>query len=86
MRWLALVAVLALVCAGCGSVNEAVNQGGPGFWNGLWDGWTAPWAFLGDLLGIGEWGVYSVHNSGGWYDFGFLLGVGALGGGLFAVR
>jgi hypothetical protein len=25
--------------------------------------------------------IYEVHNSGGWYDFGFMLGIGAFGSG-----
>ena len=51
-----------------------------GFWNGLWDGLTAIFAFIGNLFG-GHFGVYQVHNNGGWYDFGFLIGIGAFAGG-----
>jgi len=41
---------------------------------------TAIFAFIGNIFG-GHFGIYQVHNNGGWYDFGFLLGVGAFAGG-----
>lgn len=72
---------LATVLSGCGSVNE-YSGSGPGFWIGLWDGMTAPLCFFGNLLGIGDWGIYEIHNSGSWYDFGFLIGIGSLTGGV----
>ncbi len=72
---LCLVALVAL--SGCGDVNTAQVSTGPGFWSGWWDGMTAPWAFAGNLLGIGDWGIYTTANNGGWYDFGFLIGIGA---------
>ena len=62
--------------------NTALESTGKvyGFWNGLWDGMTAIFAFIGNLFG-GQYGVYQVHNNGNWYDFGFLLGIGAFAGG-----
>lgn len=74
-----IVAFAALtMLAGCGSPNE-FSGNGPGFWIGLFDGWTAVLCFLGNLLGLGDWGVYEIHNSGAWYDLGFLIGLGGLG-------
>lgn len=52
-----------------------------GFWMGLWHGWTAPITFIGNLLG-GDWIIYAFNNTGGWYDFGFILGIGSFGGGV----
>ena len=81
-----LLVGLTLVLSACGTVNPMKNtpleETGKvyGFWNGLWDGWTAVFAFIGNLFG-GHYGVYQVHNNGNWYDFGFLLGVGAFAGG-----
>jgi hypothetical protein len=49
-------------------------------WYGLWHGICAPFTFIGNLFG-GDWIIYATNNSGGWYDFGFLLGIGAFGGG-----
>lgn len=53
-----------------------------GFWNGLWHGMIAGITFIGSLFNH-DIAVYAVNNNGGWYNFGFLLGVGgALGGGV----
>lgn len=79
MRRLVIVcALLALVVSGC-VADAPTPEGAPGFFDGLWDGIVAPWAFLANLFGS-DYGIYENLNSGGWYDFGFLLGIGALGG------
>lgn len=72
--------VFVVLLSGCGSPNELQAAHTAGFWNGLWDGLTAPFAFIGNLFG-GDWNIYEVHNTGGWYNFGFLLGIGAIFGG-----
>jgi hypothetical protein len=41
-----------------------------------------PWAWIGSLFSDSI-AVYAVPNRGGWYDFGFFLGVTVLGGGSF---
>jgi hypothetical protein len=38
----------------------------------------APFSFIGSLI-WDDVAVYAINNNGGWYDFGFLLGVGGLG-------
>lgn len=86
---LAGVGVLALLMVGCAAAaNPEAGQGAhdAGFWLGLWQGIIAPIAFLVSLFNHGV-GIYEVHNSGGWYDFGFLLGISASlsGGGAGAV-
>jgi len=50
-----------------------------GFWNGLWHGIIAGLSFIGSLFNH-DIAVYAVNNNGGWYNFGFLLGVGAWAG------
>lgn len=42
---------------------------GDGFWHGL----LAPWSFIARLF-IHNIGMYALHNTGGPYDFGFLMG------------
>ncbi|EKE05622.1 MAG: hypothetical protein ACD_19C00187G0010 [uncultured bacterium] len=85
-RILLALAVLLLVTLACATANPskgvALEATGEvyGFWNGLWDGWTAGIAWLFNLFG-GHYGIYEVHNNGNWYDFGFLLGVGAFASG-----
>jgi len=46
-----------------------------GFWLGLWHGMIAPITFIISLLSKAN-GVsfYEVHNNGGWYQSGFVLG------------
>lgn len=68
-----LLVVLLSACAA--SPNEAAGSANSaGFWLGLWHGLIAPIAFVVSLFKDAV-GVYEVDNTGGWYDFGFLLGV-----------
>lgn len=84
---LAVLAILTLALSACGSPNSLMGVARPetgvvyGFWNGLWDGFTVIFAFIGSLFG-GQYNIYEVHNNGGWYNFGYILGLGLwLGGG-----
>lgn len=49
-----------------------------GFFGGLWHGIIAPVAFVVSLFSDST-AVWAVNNNGGWYTFGFLIGVGSLG-------
>ena len=51
-----------------------------GFFMGLWHGIIAPFTFVLSLL-FEKISLYEVHNNGGWYDFGFVIGAGILFGG-----
>lgn len=51
-----------------------------GFWAGLWHGIIAPLIFIIGLF-TSKVRVYETNNNGRWYDFGFLLGIGAFSGG-----
>ena len=51
-----------------------------GFWGGLWHGIIAPAAWIGSLFSD-DIAVWAINNNGGWYTFGFILGIGALTGG-----
>ncbi|NMB83904.1 hypothetical protein GYA28_01295 [Candidatus Roizmanbacteria bacterium] len=51
-----------------------------GFWVGLWHGIIAPLVFIIGLF-TANVKVYETNNNGRWYDFGFLLGIGAFSGG-----
>jgi hypothetical protein len=54
-----------------------------GFLLGFWHGLIGPVTFVMSLLKDGT-GFYEVHNNGGWYNAGFLVGLGIiLGGGSF---
>lgn len=92
---LALLFSAALLMTSCASPNPVVNivQGGEisqsvidagianpaGFWRGLWHGLTAFFSFWGMVFGF-DVGIYETFNTGGWYNFGFALGIGAVFG------
>ncbi len=62
--------------------NSTYKQPGAkpaGFWAGVWHGIIAPFVFLIGLF-TPNVKVYEVNNNGRWYDFGFLLGIGAFSG------
>jgi len=80
-----LMVVLFSGCADVSTVCPAEVDHLYGFWGGLWHGIVSPFAFIGSLFSD-DIAVYAVNNSGGWYDFGFLLGVGAFTGGGSAAR
>ena len=64
------------------SQSESLPDGSvAGFWLGLWHGMILPFTFVVSLF-TDNLGIYEVHNSGAWYNFGFLLGAAiVLGGG-----
>jgi hypothetical protein len=51
----------------------------PAFFNGVIDGLLAPISFVISLFSDTV-RMYAFPNVGRWYDFGFLLGIGAWGG------
>jgi hypothetical protein len=79
---LVLIIVLSACAAGVNpEVGTAAGDGVlAGFWRGLWHGIIAPITFIISLF-TDNVNVYEVHNSGNWYDFGFVLGAGILFGG-----
>ncbi len=81
---LGLVLLLAACAAGLNPYVDTANPDGitAGFWRGLWQGIISPITFIISLF-TENVNIYEVHNSGGWYDFGFVLGAGILFGGGF---
>ena len=83
---LGMLALALVVLAGCtAGLNELANSPGEreevaGFWQGLWHGIIAPVTFVVSLFSD-KVGMYEVHNNGGWYNFGFLLGMATILGG-----
>jgi hypothetical protein len=75
----ALLVVMVSACAGPNTATHVTSPEGyvAGFWFGLWNGLTAPFAFVASLF-IDGVNFYEVHNNGGWYNFGFVLGSGIL--------
>jgi hypothetical protein len=83
LLWIAgIVLFLAACTAGPNSFIDTPSPDGytAGFLAGLWHGFIAPVTFVISLFSDNI-NIYEVHNSGGWYDFGFVLGAGILFGG-----
>ena len=76
----AAVAGSALALAGCAATqaSDAVAPTAPGFLLGLWHGFIFPVAWVVSLF-VPSVAVYAVPNNGGWYDFGYFLGIVVFG-------
>ena len=70
----------AMLLAGCAATqtNAAVAPAAPGFLLGLWHGFIFPVAWLLSLF-MPDVAIYAVPNNGGWYDFGYFIGIVFLG-------
>ena len=89
LRIIAVVMLILLVVSCTAGVNQMENKPDKdgkvaGFWKGLWSGFIILFSFIISLFNDNVT-IYEVHNSGGWYNFGFLLGImfffGGSGGG-----
>jgi len=71
---------LPLLLAACAASQaaDAVAPQAPGFLLGLWHGFIFPVAWVISLF-AGKVAVYAVPNNGGWYDFGYFLGIVVFG-------
>ncbi len=75
-----LLIVLLSSCADAIQYQYAVDIKPVGFWYGLWHGIIAPVSFIISLFDD-KVAIYAVYNNGGWYNFGYLLGLSiSLGG------
>ena len=76
-----------LLLAGCAATQNAaaVQPQAPGFLLGLWHGFIFPVAWIVSLF-MPDVSVYAVPNNGGWYDFGYFIGVVFLGVGARQAR
>ena len=74
------VAGLGAMLAACAATQQAdaVAPTAPGFLLGLWHGFIFPVAWIVSLF-VDKVAVYAVPNNGGWYDFGYFLGIVVFG-------
>lgn len=85
-RYWPLLLMVVLVLGACAAgVNEAVDVADAdgdtaGFFLGFWHGLILPITFVISLF-TDSVSVYEVHNTGNWYDFGFVFAVMAFVGG-----
>ena len=74
-----LVLIIVAFFVGCAqrvSFEQAAEMSKAGFWTGLWNGMTVGFAFIISLFDK-DVTIYAIYNTGAWYNFGFLIGVGA---------
>ena len=87
MKKLFLGVLFTLMLVGCAdsiSFSQAESVEPVGFFYGLWHGLIIIFAWLGSLF-CDDIAIYAIYNNGGWYDFGYVLGVGgfSLSAGIF---
>ena len=76
-----LIILLSLLLTGCTAGDVQFTSETPaGFWYGLWHGIISIISLIIHLFNNNV-AVYEISNSGGWYDFGFLIGVISVWGG-----
>jgi len=76
----AALCVTALLLQSCATQPSPEGINPPGFLSGLLHGFLILFAFVASLFT--DYRIYAFPNSGGWYDFGYLLGAMMfLGGG-----
>jgi hypothetical protein len=68
----------SLSVAGANSKYKEPSAQPAGFWDGLWHGIIAPITFIVSLFATGV--SICETNNNGWYEFGFMLGIGAYAG------
>ena len=72
---------LVLLLTSCAAGDAQFTPDNPaGFWYGLWHGVISLISLIIHIFNNGVF-VYEINNTGGWYDFGFLLGVICIWGG-----
>ena len=77
-RLVPLAAILTLTACAATQAPDAVAPQAPGFLLGLWHGFIFPVAWVVSLF-VPKVAVYAVPNNGGWYDFGYFLGIVVFG-------
>jgi hypothetical protein len=78
IRLSAVLAPLMLTACAATQQSDAVAPGAPGFLLGLWHGFIFPVAWIVSLF-VPDVAIYAVPNNGGWYDFGYFLGIVVFG-------
>lgn len=76
--------VIMVLMSGCADVSphaqQCVTSDPYGFFGGLWHGFILELSLVGSLFSDNI-AIYAYNNNGGWYDFGFVIGVVSFTGG-----
>jgi len=83
-KWIATSLALAALAACATQPHAHAGAEIPGFLLGVWHGFAAPLALVAELFTENR--IYAFPNAGGWYDLGFIIGIGAWGGGAASAR
>ncbi|HYN53123.1 MAG TPA: hypothetical protein VES38_00270 [Methylotenera sp.] len=73
------ITTMVFFLASCASQPSPEAYDPPGFFSGLIHGFLIVFSFIGSLFT--DVRIYSFPNSGGWYDFGYLIGASMFLGG-----
>jgi len=87
MKYLFSLLFLFILCS-CAEyvpLDQAASLEKVGFWHGLWHGIIFPLAWVISLFSEST-AIYAVNNNGGWYDFGFFVGVGGFSASILASK
>lgn len=76
---LVLVLTAAFIFTGCATQSMENIGNLPGFLKGLFHGFIILFSFIASLFT--DYEIYAFPNAGGWYNFGYLLGVMSFFGG-----
>jgi hypothetical protein len=80
MKKIILLLGIVLVITSCAStvpVDKCLPEDPYGFLSGIWHGIILPFSMIGSWFSDSI-SIYAVNNNGGWYDFGFVLGIGGV--------
>ena len=78
VRALPFLSSFLLTACAATEASTAVAAGSPGFMLGLWHGFIFPVAWVVSLF-TDQVAIYAVPNNGGWYAFGYFLGLVVFG-------
>jgi hypothetical protein len=78
---LAMLMIVVVLLTGCAAGTERFSAEQPAsFWAGIWHGAISVITLIIHIFSH-DIRIYEIHNTGGWYDLGFLLGVICIWGG-----
>ena len=80
LKWLFFAVIAVFLLSSCAAGNEKFDIDPAGFWMGLWHGFISLVTFIISLFNDNV-AIYEANNNGGWYNFGFILGIAIFYGG-----
>ena len=80
LNFLFLIPFILLLSSCAAGDAQFTSESPAGFWYGLWHGVISLISLIIHVFNSDVF-VYEINNTGGWYDFGFLLGVICIWGG-----